>query len=125
MTDPMKPDDPSALELYFNAAREAGPTPDQALMQRILDDAASVQAARTQARTSPASRPAFWPFVAESLGGWRGLSALAACACAGLWIGFATPDLVDTYSGGLLAADDAGALDFADVYGFEDMLTEG
>ncbi len=113
------------LGAFFEAARKAAPQPDAPLMERVLADAAKVQADLTAQNATPVARSSrLWLAIAENLGGWRGMSALTACACTGLWIGFSTPEFVDSYSGGLLTAEPVDTLDFADLYGFEDMLTE-
>ncbi|MCP5087196.1 MAG: hypothetical protein GY952_10385 [Rhodobacteraceae bacterium] len=115
----------SELDAFFDAARRAQPEPEIGLMNRILVDAADVLASRSRAPVGTAdARPGFWRTLMETLGGWPGMSALTACAFAGLWIGFMTPDVVSGYSGGLIVGSQTETLDFSDLDGLEELLTE-
>ncbi|WP_299678993.1 hypothetical protein [uncultured Roseobacter sp.] len=91
-----------ALEAFFEAARAAPPQVPKALMARVLEDAQEAQA--------PVRVP-IWTRLGEVLGGWQGLSGLAAATCAGLWIGWSPPQ----------ALPDAGALIFG--YGSTELLS--
>ncbi|MCP5074792.1 MAG: hypothetical protein GY947_16075 [Rhodobacteraceae bacterium] len=123
MTEPDKNTE-AELRAFFEAAKLAEPEPDDDLMNRIMHDAALVQVQHQRSDNKPGASIGFWAAVSDSLGGWRGMTALAACTCVGLWIGFATPEVVNNYSGGLITSGQGETLDFADLYGFEDMLTE-
>lgn len=87
------PGTPSAgLDALFAAARAAEPPVPAALLARIEADAAAEIARHAAARivTFPGPRRRADPL--EPLGGWRAVAALAACAVAGFWLGFAGPD---------------------------------
>jgi len=110
------------LEDFFSAAKTVQVMPDTALMARILQDAAVVQA-EIQA-PQPMPETSLWADFVEMLGGWRGVSGLTACACAGLWFGFATPQTVSDFSAGLISTGETAQLDYDDPYGLQDLLTE-
>ena len=87
------PADP--LSLYFDAARRAAPVPSDALMARIMNDAAHAHdpvphtAARQRAAT-PLSwlRRALADLTRRPLAGAAGMAVVALC---GLWLGVAAP----------------------------------
>jgi hypothetical protein len=97
--DKRQADDAAALDAILAEAR--GPAPDAALLARIVADAASVAAGRARPAPRVVRRPGWGRRLAEALGGlaeplggWRGATALAACAVAGFWLGIAGPDPV-------------------------------
>ncbi|MFO7922013.1 hypothetical protein DZD18_06330 [Rhodobacteraceae bacterium W635] len=92
-------DDRDEIEDILAAARDAN-RPSDDLVARVLADAAAVQAASS----APAGRPARWRLAWPALGGWLGAGGLAAAAAAGLFIGVAAPDRVDSALGGQLSA---------------------
>jgi len=94
-------DDGRALEL-LRAARGAALPPDH-LVARVLADAARVQAEQVAAAEirPPVARGRLRGIV-EALGGWRAVSGLTLAGATGLAVGFAAPDLVDSWSGGQL-----------------------
>jgi len=110
------------LEDFFKAAKEAQPLPDAALMHRILQDASVVQNRLLEPAPLPAT--GFWAGIVDTLGGWRGVSALTVSACAGLWFGFVTPQTVSDLSAGLIPQTTFAELDYGDPYGLQEMLTE-
>jgi len=79
------------LAPWFAAARAEAADPPLALLSAIIADAGAIGAMRTAAIT-PAPVPATpgprrrW---LQGVGGWKGLTALAACAAVGFWIGIA------------------------------------
>ena len=75
----------AALAPFFAAGRAAAPEPSVALLSAILADAVSATAARAAA-PAPAPAGRRW---APAIGGWRGATALAACALLGFWLGIA------------------------------------
>lgn len=75
------------LEAFFTAARGAAPTPDAALLARVLADAEAVQNVPSGPRA--ASRAGWLAGVVAGLGGWRALGGMATAALAGIWIGYA------------------------------------
>lgn len=83
--------------------------PSEALMARVLADAASVQA-ELQAPVRPARRG--WGGWLSGIGGWRGAGGLVAATVTGLTIGVYAPDRVDALLNGsltdygLIASDD-------------------
>jgi hypothetical protein len=87
------------LEVLFAAARAAEPRPSEALVSRILADAATVgagHAARAAAAAAPAVPPrglgARLARLFEPVGGWQAAAGLGACAAAGFWLGLAGPE---------------------------------
>lgn len=110
------------LEDFFAAAKAMQTLPEAGLMDRILRDAATVQIEMIAAPTAP--KVGFWVGFADTLGGWRGMSSLTACACAGLWFGFATPQTVSDFSAGLISVGETAQLDYDDPYGLQELLTE-
>lgn len=86
------------LDQMFAAARNAEPSPDPGLERRILADAARVQAgfaAPLPAATPDGAGPAgLWGQLSGALGGWMGMGGLAAACAAGVWIGFAPPQML-------------------------------
>lgn len=86
------------LEDFFAAARAQRPEPDADLLARIAAEAEAAAAAR--ARPAPArpsgqsGRPGggLGGWLA-AIGGWPAAAGLATATVAGLWIGYAQPDL--------------------------------
>ncbi len=94
--------DDADLEALFAAARKPTVPPD-ALVARVLADADAIQAmAGAKAMPPPLtpSRRGFLGGLVEALGGWPTISGVTLAGVAGLAVGFAAPDLVDTWSGG-------------------------
>jgi hypothetical protein len=84
------------------------------LMARIMADADTVRMAAMPRRA--ARRPGAFEGVLAAFGGWRGATALAACAVAGIWVGFSDVSDAATaiiWSGGSdIAAEDPVAAFF-------------
>ena len=95
----MTPGDEAALAPFFAAARAAAPEPPVRLLSAILADAAEASA--------PHSAPVAARWRAVPALGWRGATALAACAALGFWLGLAGGVTIDgaTLQAGTLAAD--------------------
>jgi hypothetical protein len=91
MTNP--PDD--MLDDLFAQARKVAPVPDDALVARVLADAA-----RPVPRRRP--QPSVLAQVRAMIGGWPALGSLAAATVAGIWIGIAPPPVVEDYAAELL-----------------------
>ena len=130
--------DDMALEAFFEAGRAKPPQPSQDLMARIMADAvAEMPAPRPIARpvTPPARKPVRKPGLLAGLiagiGGWPALAGMATATVAGVWIGFAQPDTLNTWAGGALlsTSDTATSYDLEDLvpsYGsFDTLLEEG
>ncbi|BDW84556.1 MULTISPECIES: hypothetical protein [Roseicyclus] len=103
--------DDDALDALFDAARQAAAPPD-ALVARVLADADRVQA-ETRAQSAPATPPVrrsgpFGRWIA-ALGGWPAVSGVTLAGVAGLVLGFAAPDVVDSWSGGQIWTLSGGA----------------
>lgn len=79
--------DDRALDAFFEAARHSPPAPTDALLARVMADAASMQAAAE----SPMPRRTAMPRLRDLVGGWPAMAGLATAALAGLWIGTGLP----------------------------------
>lgn len=117
----------SALDALFAAAREERPEPSPALMARVMEDALAEGAARQaratvpRAATRPGPRAAIAAIVA-ALGGWPAMGGFATAGIVGLWIGYAAPGAVATYTSNWLG----GGYDIADLMpSLDAYLTEG
>ncbi|MCB2115096.1 MAG: dihydroorotate dehydrogenase [Rhodobacteraceae bacterium] len=106
----MRDEDERELEGLFRAARALSPAPSGALMARVLADAEAARP-RPAPDPTPVSGVAAPSWIAQLLGGWRGLGGLATAGAAGLWIGYA--GLADTalMQGGLIDAEAAVTVD--------------
>lgn len=111
----------NALEEIFAAGRDATPAPSEALMARIMADADGEIAAR--APVAPVRRPglSLWGRIVSGLGGWPAVAGMVTATVAGIWIGFASPDQLNTLSGGLLLPDSETTVS----YDLEDILPGG
>lgn len=103
--------DDAALDALFDTARQAA-APPEALVARVLADAHRVQA-ESRALTAPPAPPArrsglFGRWIA-ALGGWPAVSGVTLAGVAGLALGFAAPDVVDSWSGGQIWTLSGGA----------------
>lgn len=117
MTDPLDQElNDAALDALF-AEAQADAEPSQALLDRIVADAAqaAVPVGVQEVRSS------LWDRALEAIGGWPSLSGLATAAVAGLYIGFSDPTLIETV--GLSSADAiAGDVMFSDDVFFDDAV---
>lgn len=120
MTEPSNPRDDAALEAFFADARATAPVPSEALVERILADAAAAQV-----RPAPAPTPSRRNWLSElvsTIGGWPAVAGLSAAAAAGVWIGVAAPGPLETWTTEMLgAAYDYSAL----TPGMAQILAEG
>ncbi len=93
MTRPPKPDAAPLDDAALNALFKAGsrPQPSAALTARILRDAATHQ---PQAAQPVVPERGLFATLAAVFGGWPTLGGLATATLAGLYIGFAQPDLL-------------------------------
>lgn len=95
--------DDDRLAPFWTAARGGGSVPD-ALMARVLADAARVQATRPAPPPQPAvAAPRHDGLLAglrQVFGGWPALSGVTLAGVTGLALGLLAPDLVDGLSGG-------------------------
>lgn len=121
MNGPRKPAD--ELDLLFAAAKVQGLTPSDALMARILADAALHQPGQTAPRTcAVAEQIGFWGRLAAALGGAGVLAGLGTAAVAGVMIGFAEPAALSMVTGGIYETT-ADAVDI--VPSLDAFLTDG
>lgn len=118
MTDQDK--DEALLDDLFAKARGMGPMPSDALMTRILHDAATLQPGRAAMPLATPS-PAGWRALLAVLGGWPAVSGLVAATLAGVWIGAAPPESLVPYTshlwGGAVTVE---LLPEADALGLEE-----
>lgn len=98
MTDP----DDRMLDDLFAQARAQAPQPDDALMARVLADAAEQSAPVSSPVSSPIHQPGFWARLSDALGGWPALGGLAAATVAGVWVGIAPPAGVEDLAASLI-----------------------
>ncbi|MHA6262516.1 hypothetical protein ACXYMO_04880 [Arenibacterium sp. CAU 1754] len=81
------------LDSLFQAARRDAAEMPAGLSNRILADAARVQA-QSRAPRPPRARQTWFAQLREALGGWYGMGGLAAACATGLWMGIAPPDIM-------------------------------
>jgi hypothetical protein len=105
MTDRRELDPEGGLDAFFDAARAHPPAPSDAFLERVMADAVAVDAARGQS-VAPANPRRGLRDLLSSIGGWPALAGLATATMAGLWIGYAAPDIGSLAFGtGTLAED--------------------
>jgi hypothetical protein len=81
-------------DLFFEAARAAAPVPSQALVARVLADAAAAQPRVAAAR----ARGGLFARISDALGGRGVMAGLAGTAMAGLALGFFAPALAPDWN---------------------------
>jgi hypothetical protein len=92
MTDRHETDGDAALDALFGAARATRPDPSAALLARIAADAEALAADRARQAAARPARGGMFGWL-PAIGGWPALAGLATATVAGLWIGYAQPDL--------------------------------
>lgn len=111
------------LEALFQAARSPS-TPNADLVARVLADAEAVQTGFAQPAVTP-SAPAAVESLWDTLGGWLGLSGLAAACAMGLVVGVILPGQFDSSASDSLAAllsgEDAVAFVGFEAVGFAEV----
>jgi hypothetical protein len=106
MTDRREFDGEGGLDAFFDAARAQPPMPSDAFLARVMADATAEDAARRQPAAPPKQRRGLRDRL-HAIGGWPALAGLATATVAGLWIGYAVPDIGGLALGtGTLAEDD-------------------
>lgn len=110
------------LEGLFLAARAEAPVPSAGLIARILADAESQADSEPVPVPATARRPVrpgrgLWAAFVAGLGGWPVLAGMATATAAGVWLGFATPETLNTVTGGILMPGQAET-----SYQLEDMV---
>ncbi len=115
------------LEALLTSARTAPPaTVPEALTQTILSDAAQIQKEFQMVAEVGAvggAAPELWRGLMDALGGWFGVSGLAAASLVGVWMGVAPPEfLPDPVS--LASSMSSEALLPLDSFDLADVLAE-
>ena len=90
----MTPSDEKLLNDLFEDVKQETVEPSDALMARVLADAAQLQPVKASAIVEA---PSLWSRAITSIGGWGAMSGVAAAGVAGLWIGLTPPDSVDSW----------------------------
>lgn len=122
--------DDAQLEAFFEAGREDVPELSDSFMAALLQDADLAQP-QPAALASPRVKRSLWQDIIAQIGGWPALAGMATATVAGVWIGFAAPDQLETLSGGVLLVGDYASVDtiydvqdFAPNYFGTDLLIE-
>lgn len=121
-TDPVRSEaDDAGLTALFAAARAAEPPVPDALMRRVLADAAAHRPAMPPRAVAPAPQRRGWVVaLLEMLGGRGAVAGLAAAGLAGIWIGFVQP--VDLGVALSLSSAEAVELYPADIEQWADLV---
>jgi hypothetical protein len=114
--------DDALLDDLFTEARSLRPMPSDAVMARVLQDAAALQSGRAAVRPAPPPpSPVGWRALLAVLGGWPAVGGLVAATLAGVWIGAAPPEGLVPYTsqlwGGAVTVE---LLPEADALGLEE-----
>lgn len=105
MTDP-------DLDALLASARDAGPRPSEALMARVMADAAASQPAPRGVPVARNVRPAGWlRRLSAVFGGGGALAGVSLAMVAGVFIGVVQPAPVAALTSALLVAGDPGTVD--------------
>ena len=122
--------DDAQLEAFFEAGREDVPELSDSFMAALLQDADLAQP-QPAALAPPRVKRSLWQDIIAQIGGWPALAGMATATVAGVWIGFAAPDQLETLSGGVLLVGDYASVDtiydvqdFAPNYFGTDLLIE-
>ena len=95
--------DKDHVDAVLHDVAGVAPRPDDALMARVLADAARVQDAPVQA----APRPGIWAQISAALGGWPAMSGVALAGVAGLWVGMSPPAAIEDAAASIFGVTDA------------------
>lgn len=101
MTDDLKmtPEMDLELEEFFAVARDEAPVPSANLLAKISNDALKMQEEfDREALPEPSPRVRWWRQLFDEIGGLPAMGGLAACACAGVYLGFVNPDFATTWA---------------------------
>lgn len=91
------------LDDFFASERDATYGLSAALMGRIMADAAGNSPARVK-DVAPQSA-SFLTRILESLGGWPSVAGLASASVVGVWIGYAQPGYISSFTDVLISSD--------------------
>ncbi len=115
-----KPD--TDLSAFFDSAKDIETVPNAAFMEAVMADALH----QTQSRVKPAPAPEpWWQTVLDSFGGWKGIGALTACACFGIYLGYASPENLSYINGIEITTDIIDEDSFSIAYDIEALFQEG
>lgn len=87
--------EPDMIETLFAESRAQAPTVSDDLLARVLADAAQMQ-------PRPVPAPTLWAAMLDLIGGWPSVGGLAVVGVAGIWVGFAPPTSVSTWTEDLI-----------------------
>lgn len=111
------------LDALFAAARRSEVPPSDALMARVLADAAGLQPEPAPiVQVVPPRKTGVWGGLSALFGGGGVLAGLGTVAMAGFYIGFAQPDTVMMLADGFIAGSSVEAVDL--MPGVDALLTE-
>lgn len=116
-------DDAALDALFADVARDGDVAPGEAFLSKLIDDAEALQPGLAVAggaiAEAPARRAGLYGWI-SALGGWPALGGVAAAGVAGLWVGLAPPEIVDSAIAGLVGESVTIDLTgFSDPYGIE------
>jgi len=94
MADEITSRDDAALDRLLAAGRNAAPAPGADFLARLEADAET-----HLPRPAPGAAPRPVPTLGHRLSGWLTAGGLATAAAAGVWIGFAAPDTLNSLAG--------------------------
>ena len=109
------------LDALFDEAKSQTAEPSDALMSRVLADAAHFQ---PQAAPVERQKQSLWARLFNDLGGWPALSGVAAAGVAGLWFGLAPPDAFDGWVGEVMGSTTSVSFGY-DLAMFEEGAIDG
>lgn len=114
----------SDLDDLFAVAQRQPVSVSSDLMARVMADAEAHLPRAAVVTRAPVARVSLWSSILTALGGAGALAGLSTATLAGVWIGFAQPTAVSSFTD-VLWADDA-IYETVDVLpAFDDFLTEG
>lgn len=110
------------LASFFDAAKDVNAVPTTSFMESVIADAA----AETEMRAKPEIQPQpWWTDILSSFGGWKTVGALTACACFGLYLGYANPENLNYINGAVATAETLDTDSFSVAYDIEILFQEG
>jgi hypothetical protein len=124
-------DEFDGLDAFFEAGRAEAPALSDALLARIVVDAARVQAAPQAAKPGPVAprrRPGLWHTLSLAIGGRGAVAGLLSATLAGIWLGFSPPAQLAPLTRSITQSvlGEATALDGLDLIpALDTVLTEG
>ncbi|KAB7615377.1 hypothetical protein F9L33_01005 [Amylibacter sp. SFDW26] len=110
------------LDAFFDAAKDQDAIPNASFMERVMADAALETQTRVKrvAQTQP-----WWVDVLNSFGGWKAICTLTACACFGIYLGYANPENINYINGAQTTVEIFDTDSFSVAYDIETLFQEG